>query len=80
MRIRLMNLAGTVFLVAFAINFPAWAEQSLSGTYEMVATGICNHSTKGWYDANHVKNGPTPPGLRSRGLTSGLQMLPCKVR
>jgi hypothetical protein len=66
MRIR-YSLAGTVFLVAFAISFPAWAEQSLSGTYEMVATGICNHSTKGWYDANHVKNGPTPPWTPIKG-------------
>jgi hypothetical protein len=31
------------------------------GTYEMVASGICNHSTLGWNDAKGVLNGPNPP-------------------
>jgi hypothetical protein len=31
------------------------------GKYEMIGSGICNHSPEGWYDANNELNGPNPP-------------------
>ena len=37
------------------------------GTYEMVASGICNHSTLGWNDANGDLNGPIPPFTPVKG-------------
>jgi hypothetical protein len=64
---RAFALACAASLAILAFCSPASADQSLSGTYEMVATGICNHSTKGWYDANNVKNGPTPPWTPIKG-------------
>jgi hypothetical protein len=41
--------------------------EKLVGTYEMVASGICNHSTLGWWDADHKKNGPKPPWRPIKG-------------
>jgi len=45
--------------MAFAWHWTWW--DGFHGTYEMVASGICNHSTDGWLDKNGALNGPSPP-------------------
>jgi hypothetical protein len=41
-------------------NWDRFYGNRFHGTYEMVASGICNHSTGGWVDAKGVTNGPNP--------------------
>ena len=45
--------------MAFAWHWNWWDD--FHGTYEMVASGICNHSTDGWLDKTGALNGPNPP-------------------
>lgn len=44
-----------------------WQWKGFHGKYELVASGICNHSTDGWTDKDGVFNGPTPPWTPVKG-------------
>jgi hypothetical protein len=46
-------------------NHSQW--KRFHGTYEMIASGVCNHSTSGWTDAGNKLNGPTPPWIPVQG-------------
>jgi len=42
-------------------NWERFHWKRFHGTYEMISSGICSHSTLGWVDAKSVTNGPNPP-------------------
>jgi hypothetical protein len=42
-------------------NWDRFHGNRFHGTYEMISSGICSHSTLGWTDKNGDVNGPVPP-------------------